>query len=260
MQHVCPHCGHHWAWVLQDSRFKCRRCRLRYTLQSIWKASRLSERAKRKLLEYFVLGVPAYRLRFRGPASRKATERFFRLIRHGLSIAEECTEPFGGEIECDETTFGGHRPGKRGWGASGKIIVLGLLQRNGVVHAFPIRERQLRLIQRLVRKHTKPGSLYYTDDWQAYASLAVRGNHVVVRKEKGRPKGRNHLNGIEGFWSYAKHWLYHYRGVPQKFFHLYLGEISFRFNHRTCDLYPLILKLLQQTPLMKIHSNLVRLR
>jgi ISXO2-like transposase domain len=66
--------------------------------------------------------------------------------------------------------------------------------------------------------------------------------------------GRDHLNGIEGFWSYAKHWLYMYRGVPKKFFHLYLGELSFRFNHRDEDLYPLILKLLRQITLTQIST------
>jgi transposase-like protein len=30
----------------------------------------------------------------------------------------------------DETMFGGRRPGKRGWGASGKNIVFGIYQRN----------------------------------------------------------------------------------------------------------------------------------
>lgn len=75
----------------------------------------------------------------------------------------------------------------------------------------------------------------------------MRGGHVVITKEKGRPKGRDHINGIEGFWSYAKHWLYHYRGVPKKFFHLYLAEISFRFNEREHDLFPLIIKLLKST-------------
>ena len=163
-----------------------------------------------------------------------------------LSVAEGCTEPFEGVIECDETTFGGKGPGKRGWGAAGKIIVLGILQRDGIVRAFPIPKRKKRIIGKLIRQHTKPGSLYYTDNWHAYASLGLRGDHVVVSKEKGKPKGRDHINGIEGFWSYAKHWLYHYRGVSQKFFHIYLGELSFRFNHRNEDLYPLIYKLLQQ--------------
>lgn len=247
MKRACPSCRYHWAWVLRDGRFKCRRCGHRYTFQSVWGACRLPDRAKRKLLEYFVLGVPVYRLRFRGPASQPTSKRVFRLLRAVLAIHEETRQPFTGTIELDETTFGGRRKGKRGWGAGGKVIVLGILQRDGQVRVFPVSKRRQRLILPLVRQHTRPGSLYYTDDWSAYASLAVRGGHVVVRKEKGRPKGRDHLNGIEGFWSYAKHWLYHYRGVPKKFFHLYLGEISFRFNHRDRDLFPLIYKLLQRT-------------
>ncbi len=259
MQRSCPACGYHWSWVLSDGRFKCRHCGNRYVYKSVWDSFRIPERAKRRLLEYFVLGVPAYRLRFRGPVSRPTIERFFRVVREALSIVEECTEPFSGSIECDETTFGGKRPGRRGWGAAGKIIVLGILQRNGLVRVFPLPKRKNRLIQRLIKHHTRPGSLYYTDDWHAYASLALRGNHVVVAKEKGHPKGRDHINGIEGFWSYAKHWLYHYRGVPKKFFHIYLGEISFRFNHRDEDLYPLILNLLQKTVHAKKEQKLVRI-
>lgn len=40
----------------------------------------------------------------------------------------------------------------------------------------------------------------------------------MIREEKGRPLGRDHVNGIEGFWSYAKNWLYPYRGVPSQYF------------------------------------------
>ena len=39
-------------------------------------------------------------------------------------------KPLSGEIEMDETMFGGKRPGKRGWGATGKNIVFGIYQRN----------------------------------------------------------------------------------------------------------------------------------
>ena len=258
MRRTCPECNYHWAWELNDGRFKCRRCGKRYGFRAAWEAVKLSERVKHRLLDYFVLGVPAYRLRFRRLASRLTIEKFFRAARAVMSLAEDCTEAFYGEIECDETMFGGHREGKRGWGAEGKIIVLGILQRNARVRVFPIKGRSRVILQGLIMKHTLPGSLYYTDEWQAYAGLSVRGGHVVVRKEKGRPKGRDHLNGIEGFWSYAKHWLYQYRGVSEKFFHIYLGEISFRFNHRHEDLLPLILRLMKQTPLDKINQILVR--
>ncbi len=207
-----------------------------------------------KLLEYFVLGVPAYRLRFRGPCSLETIKLFNRNTRKALAIHENCLEPFAGEIECDEASFGGHRKGKRGWGAKGKIIVLGILKRNGKVKVFPIQGRGADKIIPLIKKHTKPGSLYYTDEWHAYGSLSVSGEHIVITKEKGRPKGRDHINGIEGFWSYAKNWLYQYRGVPKKFFHFYLAEISFRFNNRKNDLFPLILDILRNTNINEINQ------
>jgi transposase len=199
-------------------------------------------------------------MRFRMNTSLPALERFFRLARATLALKEECRESFKGAVECDETTFGGHRKGKRGWGAAGKVIVLGILQRNGKVRVFPVQGRSGAEVIGLVKEHTKPGSLYYTDDWHAYGSLAIRGDHIVVRKEAGRPKGRTHINGIEGFWSYAKHWLYPYRGVPRKFFHIYLGEISFRFNHRDEDTFPLIHKLMKRVGYSEIQHILVRIR
>jgi len=79
---------------------------------------------------------------------------------------------------------------------------------------------------------------------------------IVVTKDKGIPQGRDHINGIEGFWSYAKNWLYMYRGVPQKFVHLYLAELSYRFNHREQDLYPLLYKALKQTDSKEIEAIL----
>ena len=256
----CTECFYSRAWQLSDGRFKCRRCGRRYSWTSVWDSSRLSESTKRRLLELFVFGVPVYRMRFRVPVSRPAAQRFFRLIRATLALHEDCREPFEGAIECDETTFGGHRKGKRGWGAAGKIIVVGILQRNGMVRVFPVQGRKGSEVIRLVREHTRAGSLYYTDDWQAYGSLAVRGDHIVVRKDGGRPKGRAHINGIEGFWSYAKHWLYPYRGVPRKTFHLFLGEVSFRFNHRKEDIFPLIYRLLKRTGYNEIQQTLVRIR
>lgn len=75
-----------------------------------------------------------------------------------------------------------------------------------------------------IQAHTRQGSLHYTDEWYADATLRTRGEHVMIRKEKGRPLGRDHIDGIEDFWSYVKNWLYPYRGVPTTYFHLYLAE------------------------------------
>jgi len=77
--------------------------------------------------------------------------------------------------------------------------------------------------------------LYYTDDDTSYASLDLIGKYQIIahRMEEYVRENISHINGIEGFWSYAKIWLCHYRGVPKQYFHLYLIEIIFRLNHGT---------------------------
>ena len=51
-----------------------------------------------------------------------------------------------------------------GWGASGKVIVLGeILQRSNHVKVFAFPELKGNCSVGLVRAHTKPGSLYNTE-------------------------------------------------------------------------------------------------
>ena len=197
----------------------------------------------------FVLGVPSYRCRRYLSVALKTAQRTYTTFRQAIydrTMAQVHDMMLAGEIEMDESMYGGHRKGKRGWGATGKHIVLGLYQRNGQVMTFPVPDRKTDTLIPLVFQHTRAGSLYYSDDWHAYTWLSIKGDHVVVKKDRGMPKakGRNHINGIEGFWSFSKRWLYQFRGIPRHHFHLYLKETEFRFNNRDEDLFLLISKLL----------------
>lgn len=73
----------------------------------------------------------------------------------------------------------------------------------------------------------------------------MRGKHKVVSHGMDEyVRGDAHINGMEGFWSYAKTWMYHYRGVPKQYFHLYLKEIEFRFNNRDENIFEMLTKML----------------
>ena len=245
---ICPRCKGRKFWQLSTGQRRCSGCGLtRGFERTLWDVTRISPYWKGRLLEFFCLGVPAYRLRFQVPIHQNTVQRWFRILREAVyhQTMQELSA-LSGQIEMDEAMFRGRVPGKRGWGAAGKQMVFGLYQRNGKVIAFPIANRGKRDLIPLMIDHTKAGSLYYTDDWHAYTFLRIRGNHVIITKEKGKPKGRDHLNGIEGFWSYAKNWLYQYRGVPRNYFHLYLKEIEWRFNHRSENLVPLLRKLMSR--------------
>ena len=62
-----------------------------------------------------------------------AAALFYHKIRHviAVNLEPQSMEMFGSEVELDESYFGGHRKGKRGWGAAGKVVVFGLLKRGG---------------------------------------------------------------------------------------------------------------------------------
>ena len=248
----CPKCRYQRKlYRLGSHRFKCVRCQYRFNEFSSTYLSglRLSFSELAHLLYLFVLGVPSYRCRQYISASLKTAQRAYSIFRQAIyDCALETLQALmlSGKIEMDETMYGGHRKGKRGWGASGKHLVFGMYQRDGQVLTFPVPNRETDTLLSLVLTHTRAGSLYYSDDWHAYTYLSIKGNHVVVEKSRGRPKakGRDHINGIEGFWSYSKNWLYQYRGIPKHHFHLYLKETEFRFNNRDKNLFHLMAKLI----------------
>ncbi len=125
---ICPRCGNKKFWHLSNGKKRCSNCRLtRKFRKTVWQRTRISSYWKGRLIEFFCLGVPAYRLRFQVPYSQPTIQRWFRILRESIyQQAMKELEPLSGEIEMDETMLGGRRPGKRGWGASGKHIVFGI--------------------------------------------------------------------------------------------------------------------------------------
>lgn len=246
----CPSCVfERKIYRLKDGLFKCGRCRKTFTefTRTYLERLRVPFNTLAYLLHQFVLGTPALRIHRETGMNLKTVERVFRIFRQAI-YDDSLTElrRLSGQLELDETMFGGRRPGKRGWGAEGKTIVFGIYKRNGKVVVFPVPNRKAETLEPLIQRHTRKGSVYFTDDYEGYAIVEARGEHVTVIKERGRPLV-NDINGIEGFWSYAKTWLYHYRGVPRKYFHWYLKEIEWRFNNRDTNLFQELVKLLVKT-------------
>ena len=58
------------------------------------------------------------------------------VISHHLALAAD--KVFEGFVELDESYFGGHRKGKRGRGAAGKVAVFGILKRGGKVYTVVV--------------------------------------------------------------------------------------------------------------------------
>ncbi len=157
---------------------------------------------------------------------------FYRKLRELITCRLEETWPFDGEVEVDESYFGGERKGKRGRGAAGKVPVFGLLKRGGKVYACMIPDASGATLMPIIRRKVLPDSIVYTDGWTAYNALDVSEfHHQRINHSEEFAIGRNHINGIENFWNQAKRVLRKYNGIPKKNFNLFLKECEFRFNY-----------------------------
>jgi len=92
----------------------------------------------------------------------------------------------------------------------------------------------------------KRGSLIYTDRFRSYDGLVCYGfRHERIDHGERFANGKVYMNGIEGFWSYAKERLQKEHGLSSLWFPLYLKELEFRYNHRKEDLFEKLLEVLK---------------
>jgi len=202
--------------------------------QRLIKNSKLTNRQLNELVKYFALEVPASRAAKVMNINRHSAERIYQIIRRCLARECELHSPLGGEVECDESYFGGKRKGNRGRGAGGKVPVFGLLKRNGKVYTRIVEDVSRKTLRQIIRTKVVPESVIYTDSFRSYDGLVLDGfKHYRINHQKYFAMSRrNHINGIENFWGYAKTKLKSYYGVSRGHFYFYLKEMEFRFNHR----------------------------
>lgn len=93
----------------------------------------------------------------------------YEIIRRAILLQDEDFPLLKGEIEADDTYFGGRRKGRRDKGAKGKIPVFGVIERGGKVKVEA--ESLLSLTVKKVRR----GSIVYTDKFKSYDSLMFCG-------------------------------------------------------------------------------------
>ena len=98
--------------------------------------SRLGRGVQEELIKYFCGGVTARAAAEISGVNRNTAILFYHKLREAIFAALDAETPelMAGEFEVDESYFGGHRKGKRGRGAAGKVPVFGLLKRSGKVH------------------------------------------------------------------------------------------------------------------------------
>ncbi len=215
----CPWCGHH-IHPMQGTPFE----RSRTPLQKWFYAMYLFTTTRN--------GVAAKELQRQLGVTYKTAWRIGHEIRKYMGYVDG--DPMlGGHVEADEAWIGGRTQGKSGH--SNKTIVFGMVERDGIVRAVPVKSRSRFHIEPHISDKVEPGSTISTDDYSVYKILPALGyeHGAVNHSAKQWADGIHHTNTIEAFWGWLK------RGingthvwVSRKHLPKYLGEFEFRFNLR----------------------------
>jgi len=149
-------------------------------------------------------------------------------------------ERLRGEVEVDESYFGGEEPGLTGGRAKGKKVLVGIaVERTeptgfGRCRMAALSDASGDSLRAFLTDNVEPGARVITDGWQSYRP-ATRDLYVhePLAGASG-PDASKLLPGVHKVSSLAKRWLLgtHQGSVDAAHLPGYLNEFVFRFNRR----------------------------
>ena len=231
---TCIFCDKYELYKLKNNRVKCKNCKRYYSLK----------RLKRniQILYYFYLELSARKTAKELELNYQLVHRKFMHFRKLIAVyCNNEAEKLNGELEIDESYFGGKRKGMVGRGSKNKAIIFGILERKNKIYTKIVENVSKETLMKAIRDKTKKGSVFYTDGFKSYASLEQYGKHNIIDHDKELVNNNHHhINGIEGFWSYAKERFHKYHGIKKNNYPFYVKEMEFRFNHRNESIFNLL--------------------
>lgn len=245
--HVCDRCGRSAKWypIKAERAYSCQWCgnHLHPTVGTLFEKSRTS------LQDWFYVifkftktrhGVSAKEVQRELGVTYKTAWRMCHEIRKHLAEIDG-EDPLGGNgqtVEIDETLVGGRRKGgKRGRGAPGKTIVMGMLERGGNVMAKVVPNVQRVTLHTVIEANVAKGATIHTDELGSYDGLAKKGyQHATVNHSAREYVSENGVtvNALENFWRHLKCSIKGtHISVSGKHLELYVKEFEWRFNRRS---------------------------
>src|ERR1700730_9432492 len=247
LRHVCGHCSKDSSFHKLTDRpaFSCAHCGAQVypCAGTVFQDSHTSLQSWFYAIYLFIVtrhGVSGKELQRALGVTYKTAWRMGQQIRKLMGSAAEF-EILKGHVELDEAYIGGHRPGKRGRGAEGKTIVMGMAERGGKIAAQVIPDIKKATLRGVVLDNVEPGSIVSTDELMSYGLLTGDGyKHGMVKHSSKewssydyRHDAVHNTNRVESFWRlFKKSVASTHIHISAKYADRYLGEFAFRSNHR----------------------------
>lgn len=234
---TCPRCANLKAWPIGATLLECSGCHYQLSVT----AGTIFQGSHKPLMTWFRAiwwitgqknGASALGLkRMLGLGSYRTAWTWLHKLRRAM--VRPGRDKLSGIVEVDETFIGGKKPGKRGRGAAGKVLV-GIAVEDkeaeslGRIRCGILKDASGDSLTTFVQDKVVRGSRIRTDEWGGYNRLSSMGySHDLVKK--------NDLKLAHLVASLLKRWLLgtHQGAVSPEHLSYYLDEYTFRFNRRT---------------------------
>ncbi len=237
----CPRCGNDNAWPTSTVHYQCTSC----NYQASVIAGTIFHKTRQPLTIWF--RIIWWLVGQKNGASALGLQKIIGLKRYDtawtwlhklrLAMVTPGRNYLTGNIEVDEAYIGAKKPGKRGRGAEGKVLVFIAVEINnskiGRIRLQVIADASAESLKDAIKRNIQPGSKIFTDGWKGYNQLTKIGyKHEIIRHDID--VGDNLLPSCNLVISLLKRWLSgtHQGSVSHKYFSYYLDEFTFRFNRR----------------------------
>ncbi len=184
MRHVCGKCGVESTFHKITGRraFACAACgdHVYPCARTIFQDSRTPLQTWFYAIYLFIAtrhGVSGKELQRTLGVTYKTAWRIGQQIRDLMATADGF-EMLKGHVELDEAYVGGRRSGKRGRGADGKTIVMGLKERGGKLTTKVIPDVKKETLRDVVLENVEKGAVVSTDELYSYGLLTGDGYHT----------------------------------------------------------------------------------
>ena len=251
LRHDCRKCGVNSTFHRMSERraYACSHCgdHVYPTAGTVFHDTRTSLQMWFYVIFLFVVtrhGVSGKELQRQLGVTYKTAWRMGHQIRDLMAKADGF-ELLKGHIEADEAYIGGRRSGgKRGRGAPGKTVVMGIKERGGRIMVEPIPNIKKNTLREVVLRNVEPGATVSTDELMSYGLLEGDGYQHGTVKHGAREYVRydqttgvlHHVNNVESFWRvFKKSVASTHIHVSRKHLSRYLGEFACRSNHRQME-------------------------
>ena len=257
---VCPYCGEHHCVARKDGKFRCNQCKRNFSC----KVGTIFEDSKVSLVKWFIAmylisshkkGISSCQLARDVDVTQKTAWYMLHKVR--ALFAQDETETFSGEIECDEVYIGGKEkwkhqsmktPHTQGRSTKTKTPVFGIIERSEIVNAkgenefmsyiraMVVEKTDRSTLEPIISQFVAEGSTVFTDELNAYNHLSSCGyahkicNHGALQFVC---EGEVYTNNVEGFWSHFRRMISGcYHDVSDEHLQSYIDEACFRWNTR----------------------------